>query len=235
MHEVSAGRQAIETMIRSGDLEGLLRQAEAFHGHLCPGVALGVKAGQYAMDYLDRESRGWEEVVAIVDCNNCFVDGLQVVTGCTLGNNGLIYRDLGKTAVTVARRHDGAAVRLAVKPDFRERLLAKYATAGPLFDKVMVQQEATAEEHHRFQHLWEAISRRELKEPLEEQFVIQTLTIQMPPGSRMFATVRCSRCGEGVMEPKARLKEGQTVCRACAGESFPGLTGRGVEVFCPDR
>ena len=104
MHEHASARAAVETMIRSKDLEGLLRHAETMHGHRCPYLALGVKAGQYAMDYLDQENTGMEEMVAIVECNNCFTDGIQVVTGCTFGNNALIYKDLGKTAVTVARR-----------------------------------------------------------------------------------------------------------------------------------
>src|SRR5664280_2902492 len=56
------------------------------------------------MTYRDQENTGMEEVVAIVECNNCFTDGIQVVTGCTFGNNALIYKDLSKTAVTVARR-----------------------------------------------------------------------------------------------------------------------------------
>ena len=112
MHEHASARAGVETMIRSRDLEGLLRHAETIHGHRCPFLALGVKAGQYAMAYLDQENTGMEEVVAIVECNNCFTDGIQVVTGCTFGNNALIYKDLGKTAVTVALRGSGRGVRL---------------------------------------------------------------------------------------------------------------------------
>ncbi len=92
MHEHASARQAVETMIQSCDLEGLLRHAETIHGHRCPMLALGVKAGQYAMKYLEQESTGMEEVVAVVECNNCFTDGIQVVTGCTFGNNALILK-----------------------------------------------------------------------------------------------------------------------------------------------
>lgn len=68
MHEYAHGRQHIETMIRNQDLEGLLNQAETLHGHLCPPfVSLGVKAGQYAMATLNRQTTGMEEVVAIVE------------------------------------------------------------------------------------------------------------------------------------------------------------------------
>jgi formylmethanofuran dehydrogenase subunit E len=229
MHEHASARQAVETMIKSCDLEGLLRQAETIHGHRCPFLALGVKAGQYAMHYLEQESTGMEEVVALVECNNCFTDGIQVVTGCTFGNNALIFKDLGKTAVTVARRRDGAAVRLVVRPDFRERMFARYPAAGPLFDKVVVQRQGTPEDHHRFRHLWEAVARRELTEvPLEEQVLIQKKTVTLPGYARMFATVICSSCGEGVMEPRVRLRNGAKVCLACAGEDHYRLTGQGI-------
>ena len=98
-------RTPIEAMIRQGDLEGLLRKAGELHGHFCPYVALGVRAGYLALTTLGIERNlGMEEVLAIVETNNCFSDGIQVVTGCTVGNNALIYRDLGKTAVTVATR-----------------------------------------------------------------------------------------------------------------------------------
>ena len=120
MHEFANARQPIEAMIRSDDLEGLLRQSEAIHGHLCPMVSLGEKAGHYAMKFLDTGSTGMEEVVAVVECINCFTDGIQVVTGCTFGNNALIFRDLGKTAVTVARRGSDQGVRLVVRPEYRD-------------------------------------------------------------------------------------------------------------------
>ena len=140
----------------------------------------GVKAGRYAMDYLEQENTGLEEVVAVVECNNCFADGIQVVTGCTFGNSALIFKDLGKTAVTVARRRDGAAVRLGVKADFREAMFARYPAVGPLFEKVVLQGQGTAEDQHRFQHLWQAVARRELLEvPLEDQFIIKPLTVTL--------------------------------------------------------
>jgi formylmethanofuran dehydrogenase subunit E len=229
MHEHASARATLEALIRSKDLEGLLRHAESIHGHRCPYLALGVKAGQYAMNYLDQESTGMEEVVAIVECNNCFVDGIQVVTGCTFGNNALIYKDLGKTAVTVARRQNGTAVRLVVHPDFRERMFARYPAAGPLFEKVVVQRQGTEEDNHRFHHLWEGIARRELEEvDLAEQFLIETLTIRLPGYARIFSTVVCDRCGEGVMEPRIRVQDGQKVCLACAGEEYYYLTGQGI-------
>ncbi len=247
MHEHASARQALEQMIRSGDLEGLLRQAEALHGHRCPFLALGVKAGQYALMQLQHHHQhhehehehghghghehqhGFGEVVAVVEGCNCFIDGIQLVTGCTLGNNGLLVKDLGKAAVTVARKQSGAAVRLAVRGDFRAGMFARYPAVEPLFEKVMVQKQGTEEDRHRFQHLWEAIARRELEVPLEEQFKIETLTIPVPDTARSMGTLVCSRCGEGVLATKAKVKNGQNLCLACAGEAYFLVSGRGVE------
>jgi formylmethanofuran dehydrogenase subunit E len=228
MHDFASARDSIEAMIKSGDLEGLLRQAEALHGHLCPMVALGVKAGQYAMHRLGQHHRGMEDVMAIVETNNCFTDGIQVVTGCTFGNNALVFRDLGKTAVTVAQRGSSSGLRLVVKPDYREQLFQRYPAAGPLFEKVVVQRNATPEEEHHLHHLWPAMAKRELERPLEEALVVQEVTVKLPPYARIFTTVVCSRCGEGVMEPRVRLVEGKPTCLACAGVEYYQLTGMGI-------
>lgn len=233
MHEFAHARQPIEAMIRSGDLEGLLRQAEAIHGHLCPFVSLGVKAGQYAMKFLDTGSTGMEEVVAIVECNNCFTDGIQVVTGCTFGNNALIFRDLGKTAVTVALRGNGRGVRLVVRPQYREEMFARYPAAAPLFEKVVVQRNATPEEEHHFHHIWPAMAHKELERPLEESLVIKEVSMKLPPYARIFATVVCSQCGESVMEPRIRLVQGQPTCLPCAGAEYAELTGQGISCGRP--
>jgi len=226
MHEHASARRAMETMINGGDLEGLLQAAETLHGHRCPMLALGVKAGHYALTQLFPEG-DIHGVTAILEAANCFADGIQLVTGCTLGNGGLIFKDLGKTAVTVAR-HDGAALRLLVRPDFRERLLIKYPTVQPLFEKVVLKGTADHEERHRFQHMWSAMARRELDAPLEEQFLIKSLKIQAPQAHRRPSGVVCRRCGEGVAESHIRVKDGQPFCLACAGESFFVLSSEGI-------
>ncbi len=228
MHEHAHARQNIETMIQSGDLEGLLQQAEALHGHLCPFVSLGVKAGQYAMKHLNTGSTGMEEVVAIVECNNCFTDGIQVVTGCTFGNNALVFRDWGKTAVTVALRGNGRGLRLVVRPEYRDEMFARYPAAGPLFEKVVVQRNATPEEIHHLHHIWPAIAYKELARPFGESLMVQEVNVKVPSYARIFPTAVCSQCGESVMEPRIRLVKGQPACIPCTGADYAELTGQGI-------
>ena len=46
----------------------------------------------------------------------------------------------------------------------------------------------------------------------------------LPGPARLFNTVRCSVCGEGVMEARAFLRDGKPVCPQCYG---PAYTRRG--------
>lgn len=80
---------------------------------------------------MDVKSTGMEEVIAIVETNNCFNDGTQVITGCSFGNNALIYKDVGKTEVTVAKR-DGSDIRTALDSDFEDSCEEEYPEAYEL-------------------------------------------------------------------------------------------------------
>ena len=85
-----------------------------FHGHQCPGLAIGIQAGRLALREIGSHSPD-EEVVAVVETDMCAVDGIQYLTGCTFGKGNLIHRNWGKNAYTFFRRSDGRAVRIAPK------------------------------------------------------------------------------------------------------------------------
>lgn len=224
-------RAPIEALIGQGDLEALLRKAGELHGHFCPYVALGVRAGYLALTALGiNQNLGMEEVIAIVETNNCFSDGIQVVTGCTFANNALIYRDLGKTAVTVARR-DGMAVRVALRAEYNDSFDARYPEAAALFRKIVRErQEPTPEEQARLVHLWAETSQQQLEVPADELFTVQHVQIEVPAYGPIFASARCAVCGESIMESRARLKDGQPVCIACASAATYQLDGSGIRV-----
>ena len=62
--------------------------AQAFHGELCPGLAMGVQAAKLAVDRLGRDG-----LVAVAESDICAIDAIQAITGCTLGNRNLIHLD----------------------------------------------------------------------------------------------------------------------------------------------
>ncbi len=232
MTTVGQPRAAIEALIREGNTEALLQKAGELHGHFCPFLALGVRAGVIAMRTLGvAENPGMEDVVALLECNNCFSDGVQTVTGCTFGNNALIYRDVGKTAFTLVRR-DGDAVRVALRADFVDGFRSRLPEeASALFRKIVQEhQEATPQEHARLMELWREASFQQLALPEEEVFAVQHLRVEVPPRSRIFASVRCAICGESVMETRARIQNGQPVCIPCSRGEYYQLTGNGIAV-----
>jgi formylmethanofuran dehydrogenase subunit E len=218
-------RDEIEKAVASGNLRRLLGISGMIHGHYCPFSALGVKAGARAMRDTGASSIGMEELVAIVETNNCFSDGIQIVTGCTFGNNALIYRDFGKTAFTLARRN-GEGIRVAVKPDRVMEQRSEETTE--LFEKVIVRREGSEEESKRLSSLWKELSFQVLEIPDEEVFDIRKVVAEVPAYARIFTSVKCSMCGESVMEPRVRMSEGKPVCLACSDQEYYQLAGDGI-------
>jgi formylmethanofuran dehydrogenase subunit E len=222
-------------MVREGDLEGLLKKAGELHGHFCPYVALGVRAGYTALKRLGIERNlGMEEIITIVEANNCFSDGIQMTTGCSFANNALIYHDLGKTAVTVAKRN-GPAVRVAVRADYSTSFDERYPEAHELFEKIVTRrEEPTPEEQARLSQLWAETSYQQLSLPEEDIFTVEEKQIDRPPYAPIHESVICSACGESVMETKARLRDGEPICIACAdaqrGATRYVLDGSGISV-----
>ncbi len=224
-------RKGIEELIRRGDLEGLLNRAGELHGHFCPYLALGVRAGYIGLRALGIERNvGMEKVLAIVETNNCFSDGIQMVTGCSFANNALIFKDLGKTAVTVARRQ-GPGVRVALKADYSEAFASRYPEAQALFEKIVVRrEEPTEEEQTELMQLWAETSFAQLELAEEEVFDVTQVNVDVPPFARIFASATCSICGEKVMETRARIQNGKPVCLTCAGAEYYLLDGSGISV-----
>ncbi len=226
-------RKLIEDAIEQGDLARLLLLNGLLHGHYCPFSALGVKAAARAVRELSARSTGMEEVVAIVETNNCFSDGVQFVTGCSFGNNALVYRDYGKTAFTLAHR-SGEGVRIAVKTD--SSFLEKHAPETmELFNKVVKERAGTEEENCLLQKHWRDLGFRLLDFTDDDVFTIQHLTIPLPPYAHMFPSVKCSVCGENIMEPRSHVVDGQTVCIPCSKSSYYELTGDGMSIIVPSE
>lgn len=182
-------------------------KAVEFHGHACPGLAIGFRAAELAMDALRGDRSSDEELIAVVENNSCGVDAVQSLTGCSFGKGNLFFKDYGKQVYTFARRKDGNAIRVAIKhgsffdPEFqalRERVNAGNASAED------------REAYHR------ALNSR-IQKILEakDEFDVRMVKIKMPAKASIYQTVQCAQCGEGVMEPRARLKGGRVFCLPC--------------------
>lgn len=182
-----------------------------FHGHSCPGLALGYRVALAALREMDMENISEdEEVVAIVENDSCAVDAIQVLTGCTFGKGNLIFRDYGKQVYTFIKRPYGDAVRISV--DFtppeeteEEKAMWKRYSEGDRSEDVL------KTVHNRKAKKMKAI----LNAPDSELLKIKKMVLQPPPEAMIYPSIRCEMCGEKVAEPKARVKDGKIVCIPC--------------------
>lgn len=196
--------------------EDTLAQVVRFHGHMCPGLAMGVQAATIALREIGPHSAD-EEVVAVVETDMCGVDAIQFLTGCTFGKGNLIHRDWGKNAYTFYRRSDGKAIRVAGRPDAwqrdpeHQRLFAK-VRAGT----------ASEAETAQWRLLHESQSRQVLRRDPDEMYAVTEIHGEPPRKARIHASVVCANCGEGTMETRIRRLGGRELCPPCFDEAMAG-------------
>ena len=161
----------------------------SFHGHSCPGLAIGYRMTKAALDFLSELRSEDEEIVAIVENNACGVHALQFLSGCTFGKGNLIFKDYGKHVYTLYDRKTKKGVRVC----FYDRAIteAMRKDRGQLIDWL-------------------------LSAPEKEIVSMQEVQIDEPEPARIMKNVTCDLCGEGVMETRIRKINGKTACIPCA-------------------
>ncbi len=189
------------------NLDVLLQEAAAVHGHLCAGQVLGVRMAIHACRLLGvQEPRGRDRkrLVTFVEIDRCATDAIGVVTGCRLGKRALKFVDWGKMAATFVdlRRAAGGdiygGVRLVAREDSRDLARTRFPEIG---DKNQQQMRAY----------------RELSDG--ELFHVQQIEVSLPPnefpgykGSRL----ACAECGEGINYRREVVRCERVLCRGCA-------------------
>jgi formylmethanofuran dehydrogenase subunit E len=181
-----------------------------FHGHACPGLAIGYRVAKFALKKLGLRARD-EELVAIVENNSCAVDAIQLICGCTFGKGNLIFRDYGKQVYTFIRRSSADAIRIAVNwtpppedPE-SEAMWRRYAEGDR-------SPEVTAAVQNRNTRKMESV----LETDDAELFEVKRISVEMPDPARIYKSITCSSCGEKVMETRTRMIDGKELCIPCA-------------------
>lgn len=165
--------------------EGLIK----FHGHSCPGLAIGYRMSKAGLDYLSGTRAIDEELVAIVENNACGVDALQCLTGCTFGKGNLIFKDHGKQVYTLYSRKSKKGVRVAFYPE--------NIPEGVREDR-------------------EGLIQWLLDIPDKEIISLKEVLIDEPEPARIMNSLKCDFCGESVMATRIRRIKGKTSCIPCA-------------------
>jgi len=186
-----------------------------FHGHVCPGSAIGYKASEAGLNELKFRSSTDEEIVTIAENDSCAVDAVQVLTGCTFGKGNLLFLDHGKQVYTFIKRSSGDAVRVSLKDSFSVDTLA------PQISKLRSKVNsgiASELEKADLNQLIIDVSKEILKIPYNEMFNVEHVQGDIPKKAKIFKSIKCSECGEMVSEHRSRVKNGEIVCIPCFEE-----------------
>jgi formylmethanofuran dehydrogenase subunit E len=187
----------------------LIKQTTDFHGHWCPGLAIGIRAAEWALR--DIGKAGDEEIVALVETDMCGVDAIQYLTGCTFGKGNLIYQDYGKNAFTFYRRGDGKAIRLVARPVLDKE---EGQALGRLHKK-LIGEGLTDDEESEWHRIRADYATRVMDADLEELFELKEPTESVPKKARILSSLVCEQCNELVMESRTRRFQEQTLCIPC--------------------
>lgn len=122
-----------------------------FHGHSCPGLAIGIRASELALSRLGKEA----DMVAIVETDMCGVDAIQYLTNCTYGKGNLIHRDYGKMAFNFYDRNTGKGFRALYQAPMQENASD---TEFRSLTKKVISGSATEDESSRYNELRQGIS-----------------------------------------------------------------------------
>lgn len=180
-----------------------------FHGHACPGLALGYRVAKYILREFPRRALD-EELVAIVENNSCAVDAIQVMLGCTFGKGNLIFKDYGKQVYTFIERKNGNAIRISIDwtspPESeKEKEMWKRYSNGEKTEEVL-----------KFVHNMKSKKIKIILNAKDDELLkIKKFKMKAPEEAKIYPSIRCSICKEKMMEPKARIKNGQIVCIPC--------------------
>ena len=186
-------------------LDELLVRAEKSHGHMCAGQVLGVRMamlGCRAIGVIDPLGTDRKQLLVFVEIDRCAADAINTVTGCRLGKRTLKYYDYGKLAATFLNTRTGEAVRVVALDSSRE-------TADHAYPEV---ENKYARQLRAYKHL-----------PDDELFKVERVTVRVPPENvpgRPISRVTCDECGEGVNDKREVVRDGRTLCRACAGDAY---------------
>lgn len=196
------------------DPHAFLVAGQLLHGHKCPAMPLGLRAGAAALDALDVPRSMDGQLEAILElgdghCSHCFADGVQMITGCTFGKGNIRKLGYGKWGLTLIDKKRGKAVRVvprakAIQANQQTDFFQKYRMKG--VPPTQVPPEVV-----------EPLVEKVLNAPEEQLLQVGEVfdyTPQEPPVS--FRSFVCEECGEMVVETYGRFKQEKKVCIPCA-------------------
>lgn len=178
--------------------------AVALHGHLAPGIALGLRMSELALSRL-KAKKGDKHLIGISETARCLADAMQAATGCTLGHGNALVENYGKLAITIGDTRTKKGVRVALKEDANKH--------SPLMNKWMMR--AGKLTHQEEEELGVQLLRMD-----EIFFSIQNVEINSDQNFEKSGIVTCRECGELIPESLTETKGNEIYCKPCTGTAY---------------
>jgi formylmethanofuran dehydrogenase subunit E len=198
------------------DAKDWLEFGQKFHGHKCPAMPNGLRVGAAALNKLGVERTGDSNIHVILElgdnhCATCFADGVQVITGCTLGKGNIEKSHKGKWGITLIDKKTNRAVR--VTPLAEAMLANKKTDFFTKFRMVGVAPTKVPDE------VVEPLVKMVMNAPEEKIMIVsEVFTYEWPKENHSFDGFVCEVCGEMVVEQYGRIKGDKKVCIDCAAK-----------------
>ena len=183
-----------------------------FHGHECPGSAIGYKASKIAIERLKIDPSEDEEVLAIVENDSCAVDSIQVVLSCTFGKGNLIFNDYGKSVFTIASRDKNKAIRLVLKESFNT------IGSNPRFKELREKgrnNTLSPEEENELKIITKKVCEDIINMKDEDIFTIKEVKMPKIEKAKIYQSLICEECGELTAEHRIKEYENKKLCIPC--------------------
>lgn len=180
-----------------------------FHGHVCPGLAIGYAAVKAASKVMPLGASEDEELVAIAENDSCSVDAVQKLLSCTFGKGNLIFRDWGKQVFTFFDRTTSRGVRVSFKgplPGGDERHALKMKIDSGFADE---------SDMRRWHELRENAVRALVETP-DSFFDVREVRIETPQKAFIVDTKACEKCGEPTRVDRMTEEQGRCLCKECS-------------------
>ncbi len=194
--------------------EEKIEKAIEFHGHTCPGLAIGIRVSELAINRIgiDQTASG----LCVVETDMCAVDAVQFLTGCTFGKGNLVHRDWGKAGFTFFNRDTQKGFRALFNNDFRRNDEKEDPdnNTGKLMQKV-ADKTATRDEVQQAEDMKAAAIARIMDADLDDLFLVEEIKAPPVKPARILASIQCQSCSEMVMESRMRRFDGQDLCIPC--------------------
>lgn len=150
--EMTTGRVVAKaaTLGVTDRLQQMIGRCSEFHSYPAPGLVMGAFVVDWTMEELN--ATPGEKLFAVSETKKCLPDALQVIAGCTIGNNRLRIFTMGRFAIAMNRPSvdtTSRGVRIAVDaakleafPTLKawfmhDRAFDRKAMTGALFDEIL--------------------------------------------------------------------------------------------------